>query len=180
MQHQSKYDPSRKTVGAIYRDAQINNTEDHIEIGDMSREIMSSLIEDLIDTIASNPFEGRPFYITIHEKRDLQMKNAFLRRMITTEYRPYPEDDTVVFWTDPKSNDVRFCWCLPHSSQMENIMNNPQLYEDQYPEVRAWREFNLHQFGFMKDSMGNWIPNPRHEDKKLEPLKPKILSPTSF
>jgi len=176
LENQSKYDPTRKTVGAIYRDAQLNNTEDYVQVGDMTREIMSSLVEDLNETIQSKPFGEKPFYITIHEKRDLQMKNAFLRRMITTQYRPWPEDDTVVFWVDPPSNTVKFCWCLPHASQMENIINNPLLYKDQLPEVLAYRAFDLYYFGFLKDEMGNWYANDKFEDKKLESNKPTILS----
>jgi hypothetical protein len=177
MEHQSKYDPSRKTVGAIYRDAQLNNTEDYIQVGDMARELMSSLVCDLNDTIESNPHDGKPFYITVHEKRDLQMKNAFLRRMITTLYRPYPEDDTVVFWVNPSASEVRFCWCLPHSSQMDNILENPDLYKDQLEEVAAWKAFDLYRFGFCKSPMGDWIPNENYKDKPLEAFIPKILTP---
>lgn len=177
MEHQSKYDPTRKTVGAIYRDAQINNTEDFIEVGDMSRELMSSLIEDLIDTVESKPFGDKPFYVTIHESRDLQMKNAFKRRMITTLYRPWPEDDTVVFFVDPPSNEVRFCWCLPHHTQMDNILANEELYKDQVAEVKAYKAFDMHYFGFTKDAMGNWFPNDKFQDKKLEAKRAQILTP---
>lgn len=177
MENQSKYDPNRKTVGAIYRDAQLDNTEDYIQVGDMSRELMSSLIEDLNDTIQSKPFGEKPFYITVHEKRDLQMKNAFLRRMITTLYRPWPEDDTVVFWVDPPSNTVKFCWCLPHQSQMDNILANPLLYKDQLAEVLAYRAFDLYYFGFQKDAIGNWFPNDNFEDKKLEAKKSNLILP---
>ncbi len=177
MEHQSKYDPTRKTVGAIYRDAQLNNTEDYIQVGDMTRELMSSLIEDLNDTIQSKPFGDKSFYITIHESRDLQMKNAFRRRMITTLYRPWPEDDTVVFWVDPSSNSVRFCWCLPHHSQMDNILANELLYKDQVAEVKAYKAFDLYYFGFKKDEMGNWIANEHYKDKKLEGKAPSIIIP---
>jgi hypothetical protein len=177
MENQSKYDPNRKTVGAIYRDAQLNNTEDYIQVGDMTRELMSSLVEDINDTLQTKPFGDKPYYITVHEKRDLQMKNAFLRRVITTLYRPWPEDDTVVFWVDPVSNTVKFCWCLPHSSQMDNILANPILYKDQLPEVMAFRAFDLYYFGFLKDEMGNWFANDKFEDKKMEVKKVNLILP---
>ena len=97
MQHQSRFDPTRQTAGAIYRDAQIHG-EKQIITGDMNYELRKSLVDDLNDTVkqGSIDFEGRPFYITVYERRDLQMKNAFIRRLYKTVYRPYPEQDTLV------------------------------------------------------------------------------------
>lgn len=176
MDHQSMYDPTRKTVGAIYREAQLNNKEDRIEVGDMSRELMSSLVCDLNDTIKSNPHQDRPFYITVHESKDLQMPNMIRRRMLTSVYRPYPEDDTVVFWVNPKTNQVKFCWCLPHWSEMENILANANLFEKEHiEEVRAWKRVDLYFFGFRKDEMGNWTPNEHWKgDKDLTNAENKI------
>ncbi len=178
---QSKYDPTRKTVGGIYLDAQ-KSSDKHVEVGDMTNEIMSSLVEDLNETIASDPFKGRSFYITVHEKKDLQMKNALLRRMITTLYRPYPEDDTLVFWVEPNSNEVKFCWCLPHWSEMDNMLANHTLFDKNLiSEIRAWKNNDLTYFGFVKDGMGeHWIPNPNFKDKNMVKPQPKIITPTNF
>ena len=107
----SQFDPSRKKVGQIYNDLAKSNTDTHVECGDLARELTKSLVEDLNDTIASNPFDGKPFYITVYEKKDLQMKRAILRRLYVSKYRPYPEDDTVVFYVEPRTNNVKFCWC---------------------------------------------------------------------
>lgn len=160
MKNQSLYDPTRKTVGAMYLDAQKNNTEDRVEVGDMSRELMSSLVTDLNETIASNPHEGREFYITVHESKDLQMPRLIRRRMLTSVYRPYPEDDTVVFLVNPTTNQVKFCWCLPHWSEMDNIIANANFFEKEHvEEVKAWKRVDLYFFGFKKDEMGNWTPN---------------------
>lgn len=169
MENQSKYDPSRKTVGAIYRDAAINNTETHITNGDLTNELMSSLVEDLNDTSASKPYGDKDFYICVHEKKDLQMPRAILRRIITSLYRPYPEDDTVVFWVDPPSNTIRFCWCLPHWTDMENVLMNPNLFDKDYVrEIKAWKNLDLYHFGFTKDAEGNWTANPNWKDKELK------------
>lgn len=183
MQNQSHYDPTRKTVGAIYLDAQLNNKEQFVTNGDLTAELQSSLVEDLNETIVdgSKEFEGKPFYITVHESKDLQMPRCIRRRMLKTLYRPYPEDDTLVFYVNPIYNDVRFCWCLPHWSEMLNMLENSTLFDaNMIEEIRAWRKFDLHHFGFTKDEMGNWIPNPHWKDKKLEkPVnrKPTILVP---
>lgn len=169
MNHQSKYDPSRQTVGAIYRDAQLYG-EKQLITGDMNYEMRKSLAHDLNDTIkqGSIDFEGRPFYITVHEKRDLQMKNAFLRRMIKTKYRPYPEDDTLVFRIIPYSNDVYFCWELPHRSNMINMLACPDLYDHEIlNKYRQWENMNLEHFGFMKNHEGNWTENPMYRGDTL-------------
>lgn len=180
MDNQSAYDPTRKTVGAIYRDAQLNNKEDHIEVGDMSRELMSSLVTDLNDTIVSDPHEGQEFYITVHESKDLMMPKLIRRRMLTSVYRPYPEDDTVVFWVNPKTNQVKFCWCLPHWSEMDNIIACSNLFEREHvEEVKAWKREDLFFFGFKKDEMGNWIANENWKgdrDLSFQPNKVQILT----
>jgi hypothetical protein len=165
----------RDTVGTIYSKAQ-KEGEKHVEVGDLSRELMSSLIEDLNDTIGSNPHQNRPYFITVHESRDLQMKNCFKRRILTTLYRPWPEDDTVVFWHDPISCTTLFCWCLPHWSEFDNILMNESLHDpDQVRAIRAWKSFDMYHFGFCKSAMGEWIPNENYKDKKLEKGKPALI-----
>lgn len=174
----SLYDPGRKTVGAIYREAQLKNNPDHvIEIGDMSRELTTSLIEDINKTLGdfdkgvgiSPDLVGKPYYLMIHEKKDLQMKSTLLRRMLYFGYRPYPEDDTVVFWKDPKTQDLRFCWALPHWSEMDLIlMNEKQFDEDFIWMIKAWRAEDLRGFGFYHHPEHKWIPNPKWKDKPIE------------
>jgi hypothetical protein len=168
----------RDTVGTTYLKAQAMG-EKHVEVGDMCREVMSSLVEDLNDTIMSNPHQDRPFYITIHESKDLQMKSCLRRRMLTTVYRPWPEDDTTVFWTDPKSATTLFCWTIPHWSEMDNMLNNEMLYDKELiATIKAWKSMDLYRFGFCKDDLGNWIPNLNFKDKKLEvpqTFKPQLI-----
>lgn len=178
MQHQSHYDPSRKTVGAIYKEAQQNSKNEFITVGDMTNEVMSSLVEDINEAVVAGTkeFEGREFYLTVHEKKDLQMKTCLLRRMIKTKYRPYPEDDTLVFKVIPAASEVRFCWCLPHHTEMDNVIDNHNLYETDYVnEIRAWKRLDLFHFGFVKDEIGNWMANPKWEDKKMEAKRVNLI-----
>lgn len=169
MENQSKYDPSRKTVGAIYRDAALNNTDEYVTNGDLTNELMSSLVTDLNETIESKPYGDKPFYICVHEKKDLQMPRCILRRMITTLYRPYPEDDTLVFSVNPVSNEILFCWCLPHWSEMDNVLANPNLHDKNYvAEIKAWKNIDLYHFGFVKDENGEWIAALNWKDKPMK------------
>lgn len=182
MENRSKLDPSRKTVGAIYRDAQFNG-EKQIITGDMNYEMRKSLVDDINDTIKKGTidFEGRPFYITVHEKRDLAMKNAFIRRLIKTKYRPYPEDDTVVFKVNPYTNDVYFCWELPHRSNMINMLACPDLYDaGELIRYRHWENLRLEYFGFMKNEEGNWKENPFYRGDKLVSKKNEPEKIVSF
>ena len=166
--HKSKYDPTRDTVGKIYRDANLNNHEDYIEIGDMSRELATSLVEDVNDAIKNFDLKGKPYWLMVHESKDLQMKTALRRRILYFGYRPWPEDDTVVFWKNPKTQDIRFCWCLPHWSEMDNVLANPQHYEDEYVyQIAMWKKFDLTPFGFYHHTKEKWIPDPNWKDKKL-------------
>lgn len=165
----SKYDPSRDTVGKIYRDAQLNNHEDYIEVGDMGRELTTSLVTDINDAIKNFDLKGKPYWLMVHEKKDLQMKTAVLRRLLYFGYRPWPEDDTIVFYKDPKTQDLRFCWCLPHWTEMPNILANRDQFDPEFVlHVECWKKYNLTPFGFYYDEKEKWVPNPNWKDKKLE------------
>ena len=146
---------NRNTVGSIYLDAQKNSSQGLI-LGDVGSEMVSGLIDDLNETIQSDPFDGREFYINVVEERDLQMKNAIKRRLFVSIYRPYPEDNTLVFKADPKSNRIFYCWDVPHHSELPNILSR----EDQFPHdyirgIKQWMGGDLTSFGFLKVSMNS-------------------------
>ena len=173
----SHYDPSRDTVGKIYRDLQINKSEDSIEIGDMSRELTTSLVEDINEAIKNFDKKEKPYFIMIEETRDLQMKNAIKRRIHYFGYRPWPEDNTTVFWKDPKSQEICFCWCLPHWSEMDLTLSREWEYEPEYIfHIRAWKEVNLNPFGFVNHPELKWIPNPKWKDKPMKSHSSNILA----
>lgn len=180
MQNQSKYDPSRKTVGAIYRDAQMHGSKDPVTVGDMAAELKSSLVEDLNAELEEFPrqkeyaqFENRPYWVMIHESKDMAMPNAIRRRVLRTLYRPYPEDDTLVFWRSADRSEIRFCWQLPHWTEMENMLSSEELWQHNESDreymglIKAWKNFDLHAFGFIKNEIGKWVPNPKWEDKLM-------------
>ena len=167
----SLIDPSRKTVGAIYRDAALKNTETAVINGDLTHEMMKSLVDDLNETIASDPYDGKPFYITVYEKKDLLMPRAILMRLYTTKYRPYPEDDTVVFYVEPRSNTVKFCWCLPHRAEMDNMLINEHIYDkEMISDIKAWVAEDLSHFGFVKRE-GRIVPWIHPNDRDLNRTK---------
>ena len=123
---------THKTVGEQYLEAQKNDSSGLL-IGDVGSELVKSLVEDLNDIIEKNPFQDRPFYINIVEERDLIMPNAFKRRLFLSLYRPFPEDNTLVFRVNPKTTEVFYCWDLPHHSEFPNILCNEEEYDKEYP-----------------------------------------------
>lgn len=162
MENKSFIDPSRNTVGSIYRDAQING-EKGVIIGDVNHEIKKDLVKDINEAIQkgrSNPdFIGQPFYLAFYEKYDLMLKRGLVRIPKITKYRPYPEQDTMVFHIFP-NDDIYFCWELPHRSHMMNILMSPDLYDPSYVQlIRRWENLQLEYFGFTKDENGNWVEN---------------------
>jgi hypothetical protein len=165
----SQYDPSRKTVGEIYRDCQIYG-EKQLIVGDLSYEMRKSLADDLNDSIKTGTidFSGRPFYIRVYEKWDRQMKKALIRRMYKMVFRPYPEAESLVFKVIPYTNEVFFCWELPEIFEMRNELNNPDLYdEERLDKYRKWGNMQLEIFGFKKNEDGNWIENPMYRGDVL-------------
>ena len=157
---------NRETVGSTYLEAQKDSTKGYSLI-DFNNPMTKGLIEDLNDTIESDPFEGRPFYINIVEERDLQMKNAFKRRIFKSIYRPYPEDNTLVFYTEPKAQKTYFCWQMPHHSEFYNIFSNFTLYAGDYiRKLREWTDNNLSNYGFIKVTM---------DSSQVEGYTPKTL-----
>lgn len=173
----SHYDPSRYTVGKIYRDLQMKGDRTPVIVGDMSNEMIKDMRVDLEDSINACLKSGKyqePFYMMIHQKKDLQMPSAILRRMIDTSYRPWPEDDTDVFKIDPKSLRVFFCWSLPHWSEMDNMIANQHLFSPEMVfQIKAWKDYNLRPFGFYWHPERKWIPNPNWKDQSLESYEKK-------
>lgn len=168
-QNLSLYDPSRENVGKIYRDAQINSDHVPIIIGDLTNEFTKDLITDINEALCAPSSSDEPFYLRVIEKRDLQMPNRIDRLFARLNYRPWPEDNTMVFWKNPKTQELRFCWCIPHHTEMFNIENNPDQFDPELvADVKAWKEFDMVHFGFYYDKELKWIPNPRHKDKPIE------------
>ena len=162
MEYQSKIDPTRQTAGAIYREAQING-ERGVVIGDVNHEIKKDLVKDINEAIQAGrnhaDFVGKPFYLAFYEKYELMLKKGLVRISKITKYRPYPEQDTMVFHVFP-NDDVYFCWELPHRSQMVNIVMNPDFYPpEQVLMIKRWENIQLEYFGFTKDENGNWVEN---------------------
>jgi hypothetical protein len=161
----------RDTVGTIAIKAA--QDRQRVQVGDMARELMPQLVFDLNEAITSNPFDDRPFYIIIHEKKDLLLKNTILRRVLKQEFRPYPEENTYVFWTDPKSHETLFCWSLPHRTEFPNILNNADKYEKELiKDIVAYTRERLDHFGFYKhgvneDGVAIYYPIPGFKDRKL-------------
>ena len=161
MENQSIIDPSRNTAGSIYREAQING-EKNVVIGDVAHEIKKDLVKDINEAIeeASKEMGDKPFYLAIYEKYDLMLKKGLVRIRKVTKYRPYPEQDMMLFHVYP-NGDIYFCWELPHRSQMMNMLMNPGLYnQEQVDKIKRWENLQLEHFGFTKDSEGFWVENP--------------------
>ncbi len=160
----------RDTHGTTYLKAQKNSVEG-LTIGDIGRDMVNGLVDDLNDAFQSNPFEGRPFYVNVVEERDLQMKNALKRRPHLTLYRPYPEDNTLVFHVEPKNERVMYCWDLPHHSEFFNILSNETLYDPQYlRNIRDWTNGELSNFGFVKVTMSSNLVEG-YEEKTIRKWK---------
>lgn len=162
----------RDTVGTIALKAR-QFGERGVVAGDMAHEMMPGLVADLNETIASNPFDGRPFYITIHEKKDGQLVNVMNRRMVVSHKRPYPETATQVYWTSPQTNETLFCWSLPHWSEFPNYMANAADYtKDQIKDILAYCTERLDHFGFYKvatseEGIAIYRPIPNFKDRKM-------------
>jgi len=168
MEYKSKIDPSRNTVGSIYREAQING-EKGVVIGDVNHEITKDLVKDINEAIeqGTKEMEGKPFYLAIYEKYDLMLKRGLVRIRKITKYRPYPEQDMMCFHIYP-NGDVYFCWELPHRSQMMNILMSPDLFDPSRVEmIKRWENLQLEYFGFTKDEEGNWVENKLYRGDHL-------------
>jgi hypothetical protein len=168
MEFKSQLDPTRDTVGSIYRNAQING-ERGVVIGDVNHEITKDLVKDINEAIeeGTKQLGGQPFYLSIYEKYDLMLKRGLVRIRKITTYRPYPEQDMIAFHVFP-NEEVYFCWELPHRSQMLNILASADLFDpERVSMIRRWENMQLEYFGFTKDAEGFWVENPLFRGDKL-------------
>lgn len=156
----------RETVGSLALKAQKSN--ENAEMGDLSRELTKSLADEINETIEANSHRTDPYYIVVHEKKDLMLKNALLRRIIIKEKRPYPEPATSVWKVDPKGGETFFCWMLPHWSNFPNILSNQDRYhEDLVNDIKAYKNYRLDRFGF-KEVLGIVYADPSFSDRRLK------------
>jgi polyhydroxyalkanoate synthesis regulator phasin len=154
-------------TGAIYKEIARQNTDEYVIAGDLSHELTKSLVDDLNKAIESKPYGDDPFYILVHEKKDLKLSRIIMRTLHISRNRPYPEDDTVVFYVEPKSNNVKFCWSLPHETEMDNILMNFALYDKgMIEDIKAWKSFDLGHFGFYQKNKKVGITE-RNRDKLI-------------
>lgn len=175
---QSRFDPSRENVGKIARDAVMNHDGYRIEVGEMKGAILPDLVNDINEALML-PAE-KPFYLLVTEKKDLQIKNAIARTLKHMDYRPWPEDNTTVFWKDPKTQELCFCWDIPHWSEIDNILQNPFFWDESLiKDCIAWKSFDMKHFGFYKHKKYQWIPNPKHKDRRIEPIQSVSLHSSS-
>ena len=167
----------RDTIGTMAVDALDHH--DRPCAGDLGHELLPSFVEDLNDSIRSNPYNNQPFYISVHEKKDAQLTNTLHRRMVVSMKRPYPEPNTSVFWTNPKSQETLFCWSLPHWSVFQNYIYNPDYYEqEQIDDIKAYLAEDLSHFGFKavgftEDKKPIIAPLEKFQDRKLR-KKPEL------
>lgn len=160
----------RDTVGTTYIKAQ-NNIDPALSVGDINSQMLPDFVDDLNESLQSNPFSGSSFYVNIAEKRDAQMPNAFRRKIIRSLYRPFPEFSTTVFHMNPKQQKVSYCWDLPHHTEMINVLSQPHLYDKKYVEsIRDWKDNELNRFGFLKVSMKSNVVEG-YEEKVIRSYK---------
>lgn len=175
--YQSRFDPSRENVGKIARDAIIKDGMHTFEVGEIKGAMLPDLVNDINENLMKDPYNGKPFYLLITEHKDLQMKNAMFRRPFIKPYRPWPEDNTMVFWKNPKTQELRFCWDIPHWSEMDNILQNQFLWDENLvKDCIAWKTFDMEHFGFFYHKEHKWIPNPKHVDRRIESTLPVASS----
>lgn len=166
----SLFDQSRPNVGKIYRDTQMGYKGGAVVLGDLGNELKKGMIDDINEGLALDPYNGKPFYLTMCEKRDLQMPNSIYRSRTIKSYRPWPEAGTMVLWKNPRDDEVRFCWDLPRPEEMEIVLQNQFQYDnDQIAQIVAWKTFDMAFFGFYYHKKLKWIPNPKFKgDKRVE------------
>jgi len=165
----------RDTVGTVYLKSQKNDIS-KLCVGDINSEILPGLIDDINDTILSNPFSGEDFYISVVEQRDLQMPNAIKRRIFKTKHLPYPEDNTLVFKAEVKNNIIRFCWDLPHHSEIKIILCNFTSYPYEFiKSLQEWMNNDLSNFGFIKVNFGSCLVEG-YDEKTINKYKENYIA----
>jgi hypothetical protein len=162
----------RETVGTLALLAR--SSGERVVAGDMGHEMMPQLVDDLNEAITSNPFDGRPFYIIVHEKKDLLLNNMLCRRMVKQEYRPYPEPNTTVFWADGKCLETLFCWSLPQKEHFLQYIHNAGKYnKEQIKDILAYNMERMENFGFYKagntdEGVAIYHPIPGFKDRPMK------------
>jgi hypothetical protein len=177
MSHQSIFDPTRKTVGALSNEIRNTDTKSML-IGDVNHEMLKGFIDDINAALEEGrqTFPDQTFYVVVTEKWEYQMQNALVRKVAIFKKRPYPEANTTCFKYDHQSKSVKYCWDLPMRHEMWNTKQASAIFDPQVvADIEAWEKNEMEHFGLMKDNIGqHWIENPHFKDREMGESKLKF------
>lgn len=64
------------------------------------------------------------FYVCVQTRRERLLSNVIRNQFYPRQTRPRPEYDLALYSYDPKTEDLRFEWCIPAKDMVEYILQN--------------------------------------------------------
>ena len=135
----------RKTVGQI--------STELLAKGDQKQgviETQQEMMKNYNDELIKCALEGKEiygtekiFYICVQTRRERLLSNVIRNMFYTRQTRPRPAYDLALYHFEPKSEQLRFVWCIPDQETVQRMIDPmyiPTRDEMQLHEFCQWFE----------------------------------------
>jgi hypothetical protein len=112
---------------------------------DTQREMQKGYLDNVIEAAKrGEELFGKesPFYVCVQTRRERLLSNVIRNQFYPRQTRPIPQYDLSLFWYDPKSEDLKFVWCIPDKETVEFLIQNENILpDDQHQLVQFCKSF---------------------------------------
>ena len=104
---------------------------------DTSQEMLKGYIDNLIQCAKKYEKEGwkDPFYICVQTRRERLLVNVVRNQFYARKTRPTPQYDLSVYYYDPKTEELRFEWCIPDKETVEMLILNETILPSDHQQL---------------------------------------------
>lgn len=123
-----RYDDAMKhsTVGAAAIDL-MSKGDQHQSVLDTTHEMTKGYMDSLIECAKSGEKQygrDKPFYICVQTRRERLLENVIRNQFYARQTRPIPTYDLALYHYTPKTEDLRFVWCIPDKETVADMSSN--------------------------------------------------------
>lgn len=110
------------TVGQASADLLLKSNEKQ-DVIETQQEMLKGYFDQLVDCAKRYDWLD-PFYICVQTRRERTMVNVVRNQFYARRTRPIPQYDLALYWYDPKTEDLKFVWCIPSKDTVEYMVHH--------------------------------------------------------
>lgn len=105
---------------------------------DTQREMQKGYVDNLIEAAKKGEElygKEKAFYVCVQNRRERILKNVIRCQFYPRQTRPRPAYDLSLYWYDPKTEELRFVWCVPDQETVIKLLANESTVPDDHKQL---------------------------------------------